>query len=320
VTWLLAGACLALSGLTLFPGLSDRLGDAAANPVVRLLTAPFVHGFSPGSLLPHLAGNLLLLTYAGSRVEPALGSRRFALLTGGALAAYAMIQWVRPFEVQGASVFIWAYGPPLAVMDLSRRHRRGKPVPPPTRVVLAVMWVVVPLLMTTVPYAFGWSGSVVGAFLVANTFHLSATAVGAVGAWTMKGLLMAKDETAELAVGWIEAWVKMDLAWLRRHLSPTFVHTSPFGRLEGRDFYLDTVEPMARKSVQSLEIKHVVVGDNQAAVWFENKTPKGVIPSCDWVRVEDGMIASIQSFYDSALVREVLSPAEQEGLGGAGYG
>ena len=126
-----------------------------------------------------------------------------------------------------------------------------------------------------------------------------------------------KEGSAELAVGWIEAWMRMDIEWLKRHLASDFVHTSPFGRLEGRDAYLETVEPMARKSVQELRIREVVASGKQAAVWFENRTSKGVIPSCDWLRVEDGLIHEIQSFYDSAKVREVLSSDEQEKLGGS---
>lgn len=124
-----------------------------------------------------------------------------------------------------------------------------------------------------------------------------------------------KERSAELATGWIEAWIRMDIEWLRERLAPDFVHTSPFGRLEGRDHYLETVEPMARKSVQDLKIKDVIADENRAAVWFENRTPKGVTPSCDWVRVENGMIKEIQSFYDSVKVREVLSPDEQANLG-----
>lgn len=124
-----------------------------------------------------------------------------------------------------------------------------------------------------------------------------------------------KERSAELAAGWIEAWIRMDMEWLKQRLAPDFVHTSPFGRLAGRDVYLETVEPMARKSVQELEIKKVIASGNQAAVWFENRTPEGVVPSCDWVRVEDGLIKEIQSFYDTARVRKVLSPDEQENLG-----
>lgn len=124
-----------------------------------------------------------------------------------------------------------------------------------------------------------------------------------------------KERSAELARGWIEAWVRMDMDWLRQHLTPDFVHTSPFGRLEGREHYLVTVEPMARKSVSALEIKAVIADDDEAAVWFENTTPRGVIPSCDWVHLRDGQISAIQSFYDGSVVREVLTAEDQKRLG-----
>ena len=126
-----------------------------------------------------------------------------------------------------------------------------------------------------------------------------------------------KERSAELAVLWIEAWIKMDMTWLRQRLAPDFVHVSPFGRFEGRDSYLAAVEPMARKSVAKLTVKDVIASGNQAALRFENRTPKGVVESCDWVRVENDLIKEIRSFYDSAMIREVLSPAEQERLDGS---
>ncbi len=125
-----------------------------------------------------------------------------------------------------------------------------------------------------------------------------------------------KERSAELAVGWIEAWIKMDMAWLRQRLAPDFVHVSPFGRFEDRDSYLAAVEPMARKSVVELTVKEVIASENQAAVRFENRTPQGVVETCDWVRVENDHIKEIRSFYDSALIREVLSSEDQESLNG----
>jgi ketosteroid isomerase-like protein len=126
-----------------------------------------------------------------------------------------------------------------------------------------------------------------------------------------------RERSAELAAGWIEAWIRMDMAWLHRHLAPDFVHVSPFGRLEGRDAYLAAVEPMARKSVMTLTIKDVIASGNQAVVRFENTTPNGVVDTCDWVRIENGAIKEIRSFYDSGLVRKTLSDSEQETLGGS---
>lgn len=73
----------------------------------------------------------------------------------------------------------------------------------------------------------------------------------------------------------------------------------------------------SRKSVLELKVKEVIATGNQAAVWFENRTPQGVVESCDWVRIENDRIQEVRSFYDSAKIREVLSPAEQESLDGS---
>lgn len=111
--------------------------------------------------------------------------------------------------------------------------------------------------------------------------------------------MTTSEHTAESAAGWIEAWVRMDFDWLRRNLAPGFVHASPFGRLEGHEFYLETVEPLARKSVQKLEVKEVVGDENRAAIWFENRIASGLIPSCDWLQIEDGRITDgREHFFD----------------------
>lgn len=125
------------------------------------------------------------------------------------------------------------------------------------------------------------------------------------------------ERSAELARGWIEAWIRMDLDWLRERLAADFVHTSPFGRLEGRDSYLATVEPMARASVMELVILDVIADCDRAVVRFENRTPHGVVETCDWVRVEDDRLQEIRSFYDPTPIRGALSPDEQRRLGGS---
>ena len=63
-----------------------------------------------------------------------------------------------------------------------------------------------------------------------------------------------------------------------------------------------------------LHILEVIASGDRAAIRFENRTGKGVVESCDWVRVKDGRIEEIRAFYDPAKIREILSPAEQESL------
>lgn len=112
-----------------------------------------------------------------------LGGGRDAQAVRAQAAASARVE-----KVLG-TVFVWAYAPPLAV--LHRSSLRTDQVfaggdTCATPIVVTVMWVVVPLLMAAVPYAFGWSAGIVGAFLVANTFHISATVVGIGGAWAWR--------------------------------------------------------------------------------------------------------------------------------------
>jgi hypothetical protein len=70
-------------------------------------------------------------------------------------------------------------------------------------------------------------------------------------------------------------------------------------------------EPLASQK----QAKEAIVTMREHSAGFENRTPRRVIPSCDWVRVENGKIKEIQSFYDRVKVREVLSPNEQQKLG-----
>ena len=86
-------------------------------------------------------------------------------------------------------------------------------------------------------------------------------------------------------------------------LADAFVHTSPFGRIEGRENYLQTVKPMALRNVTSLTILRTMAQSNQAVVHFEMLTPQGPVQACDWITVEDDQIAEIHSFYDATRLR-----------------
>lgn len=124
------------------------------------------------------------------------------------------------------------------------------------------------------------------------------------------------EQAHELARGWIEAWVRIDLDWLRAKLAEDFEHLSPFGRLAGRDTYLETVAPIARRNVHPLTIRNLFASGDHAVIWFDNETPLGAVPTCDWLTITDDRIAAVRSFFDTTLVREVLSSAELADLGG----
>ena len=112
---------------------------------------------------------------------------------------------------------------------------------------------------------------------------------------------MEARDAASLARLWIEAW--NEGAPDRIPLAESFVHTSPFGRVAGRETYLEWVKPLAAQNVTTLTIRRVLASGDSAAIHFEMTTPKGPVEVCDWVVVSDGEIQEIHSFYDATLLR-----------------
>ena len=112
------------------------------------------------------------------------------------------------------------------------------------------------------------------------------------------------ESPESVARTWLRAWDTHDLSLLR--LTPDFVHTSPFGRIEGAEEYLRIVEPMSRKSVVAITIKDVIGGGDRAAITYVLETPKGTVEACDWVFVKDGRIRAVNSYYDPTVNRAAL--------------
>lgn len=104
-----------------------------------------------------------------------------------------------------------------------------------------------------------------------------------------------------LARTWIEMWqagTPDDIP-----LAENFVHTSPFGRLEGRDFYLETIKPASKANVADLIVVKTLGSGSEAVIQFEMHTAAGMIPCCDWVTVDGDQILSVHSFYDATMLR-----------------
>ncbi len=113
---------------------------------------------------------------------------------------------------------------------------------------------------------------------------------------------MPKQNDAErLARAWIEGWIEGKPDDIP--LAPEFTHSSPFGIVKGREKYLEWVKPLSAKNVASLKIVKTLGGEDEAAIWFEMTTPKGLVLCCDWLHTSNGKIVSIQSFYDATDLR-----------------
>ncbi len=112
------------------------------------------------------------------------------------------------------------------------------------------------------------------------------------------------DSPAEIARTWLRAWDTGDLSLLA--LTEDFVHTSPFGRIEGREEYMRIVEPMSGDSTVGITVLRVMEDGDQAVIAYELETTAGKVEVCEWIFVENGRIREINAYYDSTVNRQAL--------------
>lgn len=183
VTYSFLALCCVITLPTLaFPSLYGYLGGAAPWRFPwQPFTAVLEHGWPgfPGSV--HLALNAFLMLECGRPCERLLGSGPFLILGIASVMANAVAQYLAG-GVNGSSLVIWAWGPPLfvALRWAKRRDPRatGSPAYGRIRAVLVVMYVAIVVAMGLLPYLAGWRGNPLQALLTGNLFHLVATGVG----------------------------------------------------------------------------------------------------------------------------------------------
>lgn len=182
VSWIFLALCLAVTLPSLvFPSLYDLFGgvEPRRHPW-QLVTAVFEHGWPGFPGIVHLGLNLFLIVEVGRPCERLLGSLRFLALGLAAVAAGAAAQ-LAAGGVNGSSLVIWAWGPPLAAALLHARRlggTAGTPAHGRLLTPLVIMYGAVTVAMTVLPFAFGWRGNPLVALVRGNLFHLVATAVG----------------------------------------------------------------------------------------------------------------------------------------------
>ena len=125
---------------------------------------------------------------------------------------------------------------------------------------------------------------------------LTAAGVG-MGLWVMAGCSMNEQEIDRLTRQWILVWNDGDPATLP--LADDFQHTSPYGRIEGREHYLEVVVPMAKENVSTLTIEDVLVSGSQSVIRYQVAKPGGeTMKACDWLTFENGQLARVWSYYE----------------------
>ncbi len=199
VTWIFLLMVTGVSVAALLNGDVERLfrGTSPRWHAWQPFTAAFVHGWGGASGWVHLPLNVLLILRAGPYTERLLGSSRFLLLIVLSIVVNALVI-ASTAGVNGASIVIWAWGPPLAwALHVARRKEPGAvagPMYQDLRWLLVFVYGILMVGMAGVPYLFGWRGNPAVAFFRANLFHLVAMAVGAAFTFAVRDLLRRRIE------------------------------------------------------------------------------------------------------------------------------
>lgn len=177
--------CVIATGVAILrPEWGDRLsGLAPREHAWQPWTAPFLHGWPEVPRWLHLVVNVFLMVRIGPYAERLLGSVRFLGLCVVSLGAGAAAIHFTD-GTNGAAVVMWSWCAPLLVaLVVARRLDPSAPEGPvykDIRWVLMLFLVLVPLLMTAIPFAYGYRGNPFPVFLDGNRYHGIALAVGLV--------------------------------------------------------------------------------------------------------------------------------------------
>lgn len=101
----------------------------------------------------------------------------------------------------------------------------------------------------------------------------------------------------ELVHAWFELWKTGDFEQLP--LAENFTHTSPYGKVEGKEAYLDLAR--ANKEAftgNTFEIHDTLFDVKRACVRYTMISPTGTLKVSEWIYEKDGLISEIIAYYN----------------------
>ena len=117
------------------------------------------------------------------------------------------------------------------------------------------------------------------------------------------------NDAKRVAIEYIEACGRKDYDTLSRLLAPTMTFVGPGNALTGAAPYLAVLRRLGRVWVRSDVKKVFVDGDEVCVIYdFVTDTPAGAVPIVEWLRIENGQVASVTLFFD----RVTFKPAADE--------
>ena len=109
----------------------------------------------------------------------------------------------------------------------------------------------------------------------------------------------------QVALEYIEACGRKDYDTVSRLLSPSLTFVGPGNALTGAAQYLAVLRRLGPVWKRSDVKKVFVDGDEVCVIYdFVTDTPAGAVPIVEWLRVEDGRIASVMLFFDRVTFKQ----------------
>ena len=114
---------------------------------------------------------------------------------------------------------------------------------------------------------------------------------------------MSDAEVATIATRCLEAWTSGDFATARALLRDDVTTVDPFGTTDGAERYLDQLRALS-ELVTGADQRSVLVDGENVCVFYDLVTVDAeTVPSSAWYHISNGMIDSVQAYFDTRRIR-----------------
>ena len=117
------------------------------------------------------------------------------------------------------------------------------------------------------------------------------------------------NDPRSIALAYIEGCSRKDFDAVAKLLAADVKFNGPNSKIAGADPYVAVLRRIAPVWVRS-EVRKVFAEGNDVCVIYDfvTDTPAGAVPTVEWLRIENGRVASVQLFFD----RVTFKPAADE--------
>jgi hypothetical protein len=125
-----------------------------------------------------------------------------------------------------------------------------------------------------------------------------------------EGISSMTASTLDLATAYLAAWQRKDVAAIAKHLDPQVHFTGPMMDVTGRDAVIASAERILPLLLE-FNVRSTLVSHDRAmfAYDFVCHQPIGTCRTAELVTFEEGLIKTIELFYDARPFEKTAGPA-----------